>query len=113
MIEWDCGYDDGPHTFPDDWVFGGADGKHPGADPRWKPTSYTYYDERLTPVWATSSPLCDEQAIDEFTVIAGYGPGFRPVYLAAHRPGVVEQEMIPVMYDPDTDTAKDLHRNDG
>lgn len=104
----ECGYDDGPHEFPDDWVFGGADGTHPGADARWEPTTYIYYDAQLHVVHLTSAYLCDDQAIDEFTTVTGYGPGYKPVYLAAMRPGVAKQEMIPVKYDPATDTAIDL-----
>lgn len=108
MIELDCGYSDAPHEFPDDWTWGGPNGTHPGADPRWKTTVYTYYDERLAVVWTTSAPLCDEQAIDEFTTVTSYGPGFKPVYLSARRPGVAKEEMIPVKYDAATDTASDL-----
>lgn len=104
----DCGYDDGPHEFPDDWVWGGANDCHPGADPRWEPVSYIYYNEKLQPIWTTSAPLCDEQAIDEFTTVTGYGPGFKPVYLAKRRQGVADLEMIPVKYDPVTDVARDL-----
>ena len=104
----DCGYDDGPHEFPDDWIFGGADGKHPGADPRWEPTTYIYYDAQLHVVHLTSAYLCDEEAIDNFTTVSGYGPGYDPAYLAAMRPGVAKQEMLPVMYDKATDTARDL-----
>lgn len=105
MIEIECNYTDPAHVheYPDDWVFGGTDGLHPGADPRYKPNNYEYYDEKLTIIHTTSVPLCDEQALDEFTKVAGYGPGFRPKWLSVRRPdGKIE--MLPWTYNKDTDT---------
>lgn len=83
-----CYYTDPPHehVFPADWVFGGADGMHPGADPRWKPTTYTYRNALLEHVYVTQTPLCDDQAIDEFTRIRDMGTGFDPVYLEIQPP---------------------------
>lgn len=108
MIELDCSYDDAPHTFPDDWIFGGADGCHPAADPRFKPTVYRYFDGQYQLIWSTVVPLCDEEAIDQFTFVASISPGFDPVYLAVLRPGAEKQEMLKVRYDKATDTASDL-----
>jgi hypothetical protein len=107
--EWelDCGYDDGPHIFPGDWVFGGANDSDPRADPRWRPNTYEYYDARLNIIHTTQTPLCDEQAIDEFTLVAGYGAGFVPVHLSVRRSdGTLH--MLKVRYDKATDTATDI-----
>lgn len=102
-----CGYGCEAHYFPLGWTFGGANSSDPRADPRWKPTTYEYYDDRLAIIHVTQSPLCDEQAIDEFTIVAGYGRGFNPVRLSARRPdGKIE--MLRVEYDKATDTAVDI-----
>lgn len=103
-----CGYDDGPHEYPDDWVFGGADGNHPGADPRYLPAVYRYFDEHYRLIWSTVIPLCDEQAIDQFTFVANISSRFNPVYLAVLRPGSEKQEMLPIRYEKATDTAWDI-----
>ena len=106
MIEIECSYTEPAHVhvYPDDWIFGGADGLHPGADPRYKPSIYTYYDTSAKPIHTTVVPLCDDEAIDKFTDVAGYGPGFNPVWLSVQRPdGSVE--MLPWLYDKATDTA--------
>lgn len=104
----DCGYDDGLHEFPEDWIFGGANESDPRSDPRWMPTTYQYYDEKLKIIHVTQTPLCDEQAIDEFTKVTEFGSQYKPVYLAVKRRGESQFEMIPVQYDQATDTAKDL-----
>lgn len=102
MIVHECRFEGPPHQFEDDWLFGGANGKHPGADPRWKPSTYDYYDSRAQIVWTTQVPLCDDQAIDEFTKIAA--TGVNPVWLSVRRPdGTLE--MLPWVYDKTTDTA--------
>lgn len=77
------------HVYPADWIFGGADGLHPGADRRWKPTTYTYRNEMLEQVYVTQTPLCDEQALEEFTKVRDIGSGFDPVYLEILPPGGV------------------------
>ena len=107
----DCDYDI-PHTheFPDDWIFGGANGLHPGADPRWEPTSYTYYNSSFEPIATTSAPVCDQQAIDEFTIVASYGLGFTPVYLSAKRRGELAGTMLPVQYSKSDDTVREIVR---
>lgn len=94
-----CGYEPyHEHRYPADWEFGGPAGTHPGTDPRYKPTTYCYFSDKIMLLDITQVPLCDDQAIDEFTKVAGYGPGFNPVYLQATRPdGTVE--MIPWVYD--------------
>lgn len=105
-FEIECHYTDPPHThsFPEDWVFGGASGLHPAADPRWTPTTYEYYDGALHVVETTQVPLCDDQAIDEFTKVANYGPGYKPVYLSKRQPGE-RPHMLPWVYDKETDTV--------
>jgi hypothetical protein len=105
MIILECGYDPPHiHTYSDDWDFGGANGLDPRADIRYRPTTYRYFDARLRVIDLTQVPLCDDQAIDEFTKVAGYGPGFSPVWLQATRPdGTVET--IPWLYDKATDTV--------
>jgi hypothetical protein len=107
----ECEYDI-PHTheFPDDWRFGGANGLHPGADPRWSPTVYTYLNESFDEIYVTSAPLCDEQAIDEFTLVAANGVGYSPVYLTAKRRGELVGGMLPVRYDKVTDTVVEIVR---
>lgn len=91
------------HEFPNDWVMAGANGEDPRADPRWKPTTYLYYDWQAQVIWTTQTPLCDEQAIDEFTKIRDMGPSFRPKWIGKYQglPGTVE--MLPYVYDPATD----------
>lgn len=87
------------HEFPDDWKFGGANGLHPGADPRWKPSVYTYYDASTQVCHVTSAPLCDDQALDEFTVVARFS---NPKWLSVRRPDGT-QEMLPWTYDAEED----------
>lgn len=105
-----CKFGGPDHEYPDDWVFGGVDGTHPGADPRWKwrTSAYEYYDDKARIIHSTSVPLCDDEAIDSFTVVAGYGPSFNPVWVSATRylkDGTTKVEMLPWTYDKATDTA--------
>lgn len=103
MIIVECEYDP-PHTheFPDDWDFGGANGLDPRADIRFRATTYRYLDDKLRIIHTTQVPLCDDSAIDRFSVVATYGPAFNPVWLQATRPdGKVET--LPVTYDKSTD----------
>lgn len=106
--ELDCGYSDGPHVYPGDWVFGGPYHTAPQADTRWLPTTYQYRDDKLSVIHITQTPLCDEQAIDEFTRVASWGPTLRPKFLEVKRPGEEKFTMLPVEYDVATDTARDL-----
>lgn len=100
-----CNYTDPPHEheFPEDWIFGGASGLDPRADPRWRPTTYEYYNERAERLWCTQTPLCDDQALDECTKIASMGPTFNPHWISAIRPDT-GAEMLPWTYDKATDT---------
>ena len=93
------------HVYPYDWFFGGPNNTDPRADPRWTPCAYTYYDATLHPVHTTSAPLCDDQAIDEFTLVAGWG--LRPHFLAVRRPGEKEV-MLPWKYDLTSDVVSPL-----
>lgn len=91
------------HEFPDDWNFGGPSGTDPRADPRWIPTTYYYYDDRLQVIHLTQVPICDDEAIDYFSTVAEYGSGFNPRWLRVKRSdGSVEP--IPGEYDKASDT---------
>lgn len=101
----ECPY--GPdHEFPDDWIFGGADGCHPGADPRYKPSNYEYYDGNVVILHVTSVPICDDEAIDNFTWVANLGPSFDPKWLSVRRPDGTTKMLA--TYDKATDTATDV-----
>lgn len=101
-----CHYTDPPHehVYPEGWEFGGANGSDPRADPRWEPNTFTYWNDDATIAWITQTPLCDDQAIDEFTKVAAMGSGFRPRWLQVKRPDGTE-EMLPWVYDKETDTV--------
>jgi hypothetical protein len=101
----DCPYEP-PHTheFPDDWEFGGANGLDPRTDRRWVNTKYRYLDDHFNVVWGTGVPLCEDQAIDEFTKHAELGAK----YLQAKRPGSDEYELLDWQYDRATDTVSPL-----
>lgn len=104
MIVLECGYEpDHSHEFPEDWEFGGADGTDPRADPRWSPTTYVYLDDHFDPIWTTQTPLCLDQAIDEFTHHRTVGAA----YLQRHLPGG-ELELVDFRYDGDSDTVYPL-----
>lgn len=105
MIVKDCKFFPGSqHTHPDDWIFGGADGDDPRADPRFEPNNYTFYDENVQPIWTTSTPICDDEAIDMFTWVASLGNNFNPHWLSVRRKDGKE-EMFPLTYDKSTDTV--------
>lgn len=109
MIEWDCGYEDCHHEFPDDWWFGGADGNDPRMDFRWQPISYIYLDADMEGVWQTTAPICDGQALDEFTKIqqsAGYDPPLK--YIMARRPDEGKPHILPFQYNVSDDTVYPL-----
>ncbi len=101
----ECEYGGEPHRYPSDWKFGGADGKHPGADERYQPISYWYFDDQLVPVHVTSAPLCDDQAIDEFTQVADMFPNHSPKWLAKRNTETHKLDMFKLSYDRTTDTV--------
>lgn len=101
-----CEFGGPDHEYPDDWIFDGADGSDPAADPRWRGSTYVYFDERVRPIHLTQVPRCDDEAIDMFTFVANIGPGFKPRWIQATRPNGTTQ-MLPVEYDIETDTAYD------
>lgn len=106
MILLDCGLlDEGeePHIFPGDWVFGGADGNDPGADPRWESSSYHYLNEFAQTVWVTSAPLCEHQALDQFTLVSSFGD-LHPRYLEVRHPGESTYTVLPWEYRESADT---------
>jgi hypothetical protein len=105
--EWACEYGGESHRFPSDWIFGGADGSDPRADVRWQPTTYYYYSDRLDVVATTQTPLCDDQAIDEFTRVARWS---NPKYLAVLRPGETKSIMLPFEYTKADDTVREVAR---
>ena len=95
MIEVTCNYGEThTHEFPDDWLFDGADGMHWGADPRYRPTTYVYFDEKIRPIHLTQVPLCDNEAIEMLAFVARIGPDFHPVWIQATRPGAKVAETI-------------------
>lgn len=101
MIVKECRYEPPhQHRWPDDWTFGGANGEDPRADPRWTPTTYLYLDDHFNVVWTTQVPLCDDQAIEEFTKHADIGAK----YLQVKRPGL-DAELLDWEYDARSDTA--------
>lgn len=110
----ECHYSDPPHqhVFPEDWIFGGANGLHPGADPRWKPTTYTYRDAMLNLVHVTQTPLCDEQALYEFTKIRDCGTDYYPVYLEIQPPGELAF-LAKWRYNRHTDTLEPIKEGGG
>ena len=102
MIVKECRYEPPHHhEFPGDWCFGGANGEDPRADPRWTPTTYNYLDSHLDVVWTTQAPLCDDQALDEFTKHRDLGVQF----IQVRRPGSREFELLAYQYDGSSDTV--------
>jgi hypothetical protein len=93
------------HEYPADWHFGGPDGTDPRADPRFRPSTYVYLNASLHVIHTTSSYVCDDEAIDEFTTVAGWRHGFNPVYLQVRRPDSSAMEIIPWQYVKETDTV--------
>lgn len=104
MIEMVCEYAETctEHIFPDDWQLGGPAGTDPRLDPRFQPRVYIYLDRTLHPIHTTVTPLCLEQAIDEFTKVANFGPGYNPVYLQTKQLDR-RLELVDWQYDADTD----------
>lgn len=102
MIEFECMYGGEPHTFPDDWVFGGPDMSHPGADPRWEVTHYQYLDAEYGFCYMTGSFLCDDEALDMFTVVAQRND---PVYIAKKKQGDNKFTLMPFEYRKAEDTV--------
>lgn len=100
----ECPYDGPPHVYPGDWIFGGPHKNDPRADPRWRPSTYEYFDDKLIRLHITQTPLCDDEAIDNFTIVGKYGVAYNPVHLAVMRPGG-PYEMIPWKYNKANDTA--------
>ena len=106
MIVIECGYEpEHTHEYPDDWTFGGANETDPRADPRWHPTTYEYYDDKLRRIAQTQVPICDDAALDYFTNIANRGADWNPVWIAAIRPDQRGAEMLPFKYNKADDTV--------
>lgn len=104
MIIKECRHEP-PHTheWPDDWTFGGANGQDPRADPRFRPTTYHYLDDHFNTAWVTQAPLCDDQAIDEFTKFATG----TVMYLQVQRPDE-EAVLLDWQYDVRNDLVTEL-----
>ena len=101
----ECSYEpEHVHEFPDDWFFGGPDGTDPRADARWRPDTYIYISDRFEVLHRTQTPFCDDEAIDNFTTVAGYGAGYKPVYLQVIRSDKTPATLS-VEYDKATDTV--------
>lgn len=101
-----CEYGGPAHEYPDDWIFDGADGKDPAADPRWRGTTYVYFDEQVRPIHLTQVPRCDDEAIDMFTFVAGISRSHKPRWIQATRTDR-STEMLPVEYVIEEDTVYD------
>lgn len=92
------------HLWPDDWTFGGANGLDPRADPRWMPTTYTYFGSNAQVLWISQTPLCDEEALDDFTKVATIA-GSDPKWCWVKRPGE-ELKALPYTYNKATDSLE-------
>jgi hypothetical protein len=51
------------HEFLDDWTMGGHYGGDVRADPRWKPTTYEFLDEKLARIHIGQGFTCDHEAL--------------------------------------------------
>lgn len=91
------------HEFPDDWQFGGPHDTDPRMDPRWSPDVYVYLDEHLIEIHTTTVPFCDDEAIDAFTEVAGYGPTYTPKWIRVKRAGETAFHTLPFEYNHETD----------
>ena len=107
MIVQKCLFDGPDHEYPDDWQFGGANGQDPRADPRFEVNNYTYFDADVQPIWVTSVPRCDDEAIDMFTWVGQLGPDFKPKWLSVRRADGTEQ-MLKLTYDKTTDVVTEV-----
>lgn len=103
----ECDYLDEPHEhrFPADWRFGGADGLDPRADPRFVTVNYHYFDTEFKPLWHTSTPLCDNQAVEEFTQVRDMGKNIKPYVVRRVCQG--KAEWLPWLYDHKTDLVEE------
>ncbi|HWI68582.1 MAG TPA: hypothetical protein VNS88_09395 [Nitrospiraceae bacterium] len=107
MVIVECDYlEDHTHEYPDDWFFGGPRGMDPRADPRWVLVTYEYIDNRLDVIHMTQTPICEQQAIDEFTKVAAFGPGFNPIWITK-RQGDEQPHTLKVIYNKLTDEVSD------
>jgi hypothetical protein len=108
MIVIQCPYDP-PHVheYPDDWKFGGANGLDPRVDERYAPDTYVYFDRSLRILHLTQVPLCDDQAIDEFTKVASWSKQHDPHWLQVTRHGERNATTLPVVYNKETDEVFD------
>ena len=96
------------HEYPEDWEFGGANNEDPRSDSRWVSRQYEYYDASLHVIATLASAICDDEAIDKFTLVGQIGPFFSPVYIARRLGGERKYEFLPWQYDKTTDTVVPL-----
>ena len=106
-IEYECGYEGHVHIFPADWEFGGATGLDPRTDARWRSDTYTYFDEKIRRLHVTQVPLCDDHALDYFTVVAGFSAAYNPKWIQVIRADGSGAEMLPFEYNKETDEVFD------
>lgn len=100
---WTCSFGI-EHEYPDDWNFG-PNHNDPRYDWRYEPTSYIYLDADMKGGWQTSAPLCDDEALDDFTKVqlaANYDPPLK--WLMARRPGEGKPKIVPFYYSMEDDT---------
>lgn len=99
----DCPFDPPhQHTFPSDWFFGGPNGTDWRADERWNPTVYVYFSDRLQVLHTSVTPGCDDEAIDNFTLVNSWFKHASPKWIRVRRPDG-SSETLPVIYDAATD----------
>lgn len=89
------------HEYPDNWSFGGPTGNDPRMDPRFVPDVYRYLDASLNVVHTTVQFICDDEAVDGFTIIAGYGAP--PKWIQVKRSGTDDFVTLPFTYNIETD----------
>lgn len=105
MISLECRFEPPhAHEFPDDWELVGPTGRDPRGDRRWCGSTYVYLDDHLNEVWTTQTPLCDEQAIDEFTKHRDIGA----TYVQVRRPDERDFVLLDWQYNPESDTVYQL-----
>lgn len=72
---------------PADWVYGGADGSDPAADPRWEQSNYRYRDANLDVIWTTSAHRSDKTAISWISTLKIVFPDADVAFVEVRRQG--------------------------
>lgn len=90
------GQPDGPRNqCPDDHI----QDRHPATDPRWRPATFRYRNDKLEIIEVTQTPIDNESALANFHTIASYGDGFEDVtYIEKCEPDSDEFKMMPYKF---------------